>query len=331
MRAWFYACVCARAHVCFARVCARASVLMPGRLASCSVWQIYSADIAELCAALENLLSAINVGSHEKLKTWELVVWRDVLAAFGLVPKPGACASKPTSPRVFTRRALQHERVSGGPYDGALAFEMWDLWWWHGAEFWPEAVRRYRKAAGIILPGFLEQMGVVAPRQPAPRAARVPPAVRRAGPLARASRGAVKHVLPDLFTDPPAWLSQAADRVPIMRSLGRRYLVRSVLLNLKLTAHHNKRENRTSYSYYVTRAGGAIYKRCKAAQARACYAPYACPPAVCAPGQLCANPPPLSPHPHSHTPLCLVQRSPLRRSSGVERPPAGPPSVKETP
>ena len=47
---------------------------MPGRLASCSVWQIYSADIAELCAALENLLSAINVGSHEKLKTWELVV-----------------------------------------------------------------------------------------------------------------------------------------------------------------------------------------------------------------------------------------------------------------
>ena len=194
MRAWFYACVCARAHVCFARVCARASVLMPGRLASCSVWQIYSADIAELCAALENLLSAINVGSHEKLKTWELVVWRDVLAAFGLVPKPGACASKPTSPRVFTRRALQHERVSGGPYDGALAFEMWDLWWWHGAEFWPEAVRRYRKAAGIILPGFLEQMGVVAPRQPAPRAARVPPAVRRAGPLASMASFLVAHL-----------------------------------------------------------------------------------------------------------------------------------------
>ena len=114
------------------------------------MWQIYSADIAELCAALESLLSAINVGSNEKLKVWELVVWRDVLAAFGLVPKPGACASKPTSPRVFTRRALQHERVPGGLFDGALAFEMWDLWWWHSAELWPEAVRRYRKASGII-------------------------------------------------------------------------------------------------------------------------------------------------------------------------------------
>ena len=242
---------------------------MPGRLASCSVWQIYSADIAELCAALESLLSAINVGSNEKLKVWELVVWRDVLAAFGLVPKPGACASKPTSPRVFTRRALQHERVPGGLFDGALAFEMWDLWWWHSAELWPEAVRRYRKASGIILPGFLEQMGVVAPRQPAPRAARVPPPVRRAGPLARAGRGTVRHVLPD----PPAWLSHAAEREPILRSLVRRYLVRSALLNLKLTAHHNKRENRTSYSYYVNVAGGAIYKRRKAAQACACYAP----------------------------------------------------------
>ena len=152
--------VCVRARPCVscalvyvfscARVCVR--VREPS--------QIYSADVVELCRALENLLRVVHVGPHDKLKIWELVVWRDVLAAFGLVPKPGLCASKPTLPRIFHTKILEDARVSGGPFDGLLRFEMWDLWWWFDADRWRAAIERYRKGSGIIRPGFLHQMGV---------------------------------------------------------------------------------------------------------------------------------------------------------------------------
>ena len=242
-------CTCFRVHVC-ACVCANSS---PS--------QIYSADVVELCRALENLLRVVHVGPHDKLKIWELVVWRDVLAAFGLVPKPGLCASKPTLPRIFHTKILEDARVSGGPFDGLLRFEMWDLWWWFDADRWRAAIERYRKGSGIIRPGFLHQMGVAPLRPLAHPTGRRPPRVpaSRAAPRARASGTAEPLLLPDL----PAWLSLArTGPLPTdsLRLVVRRHLVRWVLLNLKLNRLENKRAGTCSFSYFVTGAGGAIYK-----------------------------------------------------------------------
>ena len=56
-----------RVHVFRVHVCACAC-------ANSSPSQIYSADVVELCRALENLLRVVHVGSHDKLKICELVV-----------------------------------------------------------------------------------------------------------------------------------------------------------------------------------------------------------------------------------------------------------------
>ena len=79
------------------------------------------------------------------LWSYERVVWRDVIAAFGLVPDPKKCWSKPTHPRTVKRKNCFWDDVHG-LINGSVTFQPWDLWWWRDARDWSALVQRYMSA-----------------------------------------------------------------------------------------------------------------------------------------------------------------------------------------
>ena len=84
------------------------------------------------------------------LWSYERVVWRDVIAAFGLVPDPKKCWSKPTHPRTVKRKNCFWDDVHG-LINGSVTFQPWDLWWWRDARDWPALVQRYISAYKELL------------------------------------------------------------------------------------------------------------------------------------------------------------------------------------
>ena len=243
--------------------------MYPQKLSVCGT-QMHSVDVRDLCRALENLLRVVTVSSPATryLRVYERVMWRDVLAQFGLVPNPRLCFSKPTTPKVC-EVLVGDPRVAGGRYKGTIWFEAWDLWWWHGADSWRVAVLRYRDAQSIVTAAFVPYMrsggvlprrasstqatpgasnGIRAPRfrrAAAPRAASESPDAAE-GTQTRAAAGA-----PPSLPDPPARLAtpEGFDELRIW-----------VELNLNVTEHHTSRTGVTTYSYYVQYEGGNIYK-----------------------------------------------------------------------
>jgi hypothetical protein len=218
--------------------------------------QIYSADIAELCGALSDLLRSVKANLRGSpldgdLWSYERVVWRDVIAAFGLVPDPRKCWSKPTHPRTVKRKNCIWDDVHG-LIDGSVTFQPWDLWWWRDARDWPALVQRYmsaykdlprnvrRELAEATIP--LGSAANVGPRTEYRRA----PATETAPPADRAEY----KTLPDWGVG----------------DLGYMDLLNTIKLNLRIYEHVNGTTNTTTYYYMVLTSGGHTYKARKQRQ-----------------------------------------------------------------
>ena len=231
---------------------------------------MHSVDVRDLCRALQNLLRVVTVSSPATryLRVYERVVWRDVLAQFGLVPDPRLCFSKPTTPKVC-EVVVADRRVAGGAYTGTIWFEAWDLWWWHRADSWRIAVMRYRDARSLVTATFVPFMrhGGVLPRQasntraaagasngiraPRFRRAAAPRAASESPDAAEGSHSGAAARAPPSLPDPPARLA-TPDGFDELRMW--------IELNLNVTEHSNSRTGGTTYSYFVHYEGGNIYK-----------------------------------------------------------------------
>ncbi len=215
--------------------------------------QIYSADIAELCGALSDLLRSVKAGLRGSpldgdLWSYERVVWRDVIAAFGLVPDPKKCWSKPTHPRTVKRKYCFWDDVHG-LIGGSITFQPWDLWWWRDARNWPALVQRYMSAYKDL------------PRNVRREATSPLGSADNAGPRTEYRRAPTPETAPPAdraeYKTLPAWGVAA---------LGYTELLNTIKLNLRIYEHVNGTTNTTTYYYMVLTGGGHTYKARKQRQ-----------------------------------------------------------------
>ena len=185
------------------------------------------------------------------LWSYERVVWRDVIAAFGLVPDPKKCWSKPTHPRTVKRKNCFWDDVHG-LINGSVTFQPWDLWWWRDARDWPALVQRYVGAYKDLPRNVRRELA---------EATSPLGSADHAGPRTEYRRAQAPEAAPPTdragFKTLPDWG---------VGDLGYVDLRNTIKLNLRIYEHVNGTTNTTTYYYMVLTSGGHTYKARKQRQ-----------------------------------------------------------------